>query len=136
MINVNRDVIAGAYTLGFDVSASGLTLVFSEGSITFTKQVPDLETMATELERYSYPAFTFDVVPDDEFEVIYDVYLCGDNTVEVQRTELVGDTTPYYIGKKELIHLLCTFVVPPNATSLDSVNINVRLLDREGEGHA
>jgi hypothetical protein len=136
VITVNRDVIDGAYTLGFDVSASGLTLEVSEGSITFTRPSPKLEVIATELERYSFPSFTFDVVPDDEFDVIYDVYLCSDNTVEVQRTELVGDTIPYYIGEKELLHLLCTFVVPPNTTSLDSVNIKVRLLDRKDEEHA
>jgi hypothetical protein len=130
MINVITSEIQGAYTNGFGVSTEGLAVVFEKGSITFTRDAnEDGVISATELERYSFPSFTFEIVPDAELPVLYDIYLCGDNSIEVERHEMLPDTIPYYTGSKDLLHLLGTIEVPAGITSLEDAKVNLRLLN-------
>lgn len=121
MINTIYAKIASAQTEGFNLTSNGLSIEIQGGSITFFGK--------DEPEIFTFEGFTFDVVPDDELPTLYDIFLCGDNTVLVNRTELLPDTIPSYSGEKELLHLLVTFNVPPSTVTLEGVQINVRLLE-------
>lgn len=70
-----------------------------------------------------YPEIEFDVVADDEFDVLYDVYLLVDGNIQVDRSELGSDMIAGYSGEVPLRHTILTFILPANTTSLDDVQI-------------
>jgi hypothetical protein len=130
MINVVTSDIVGAYTKGFGVKAEAFSVVFEKGSITFVQDKDrDGVISASELERYTFPSFMFDVVPDPELDVLYDIYLCGDSSIAVERIELLPEIIPFYTGDKELLHQLGSVIVPAGASTSDELKIEVRLLN-------
>lgn len=81
--------------------------------------------------RDYYPAVEFDVEPDPDFPVIYDVFLLEQpnedlQTVHIERTILgMGSEEASYSGKIPLIHSLITFTIPPGVNNLEEVDIYV-----------
>jgi hypothetical protein len=91
--------------------------------------------MVEDVETDEYPSFTFEVVPDNLVPVIYDVYLLdlpskSGNIIHIDRTEIGEDDMAFYEGEDDLRFLLMSFSVPPNATDLDNVSINVKSVVR------
>lgn len=85
-----------------------------------------------------YPSFKFEIEPDEEFSVAYDVYLLQEENengtnIHVDRTEIGAETICVYTGKTPMVHCLISFVVPPSATSLEDVSIEVKKIDLEEE---
>lgn len=76
---------------------------------------------------FEVPAFSFDILPDSELSVVYDVYLVDDDVqiVRVERTEITPETIPFYDGEKPLLHTLLSMSVPPGSSSLEDVIIQV-----------
>lgn len=122
--------ISGVYTNGFEVVLQDKTVMIYDGSIHFSIPTEDGKLVK---EDYTFSGFKFDITPDDELPVVYDVYLCADNTAEVERTEIGGGQLASYSGTKELLHCICTFVVHPNCYSLDDVDVYLRLLKAKDE---
>jgi hypothetical protein len=142
MITENISTMSNAETLGFEVTTSGLTVQVSEGSFVFyrrdEKENPEDEQTYTE-EKTDFPAFSFDVVPDDAadgalIDVIYDVYLVkdkdGNPSIHIDRTEYAEENIAFYDGEDELLHTLMSIRVPPLAESLDNANIVVNKIRR------
>lgn len=124
--NVSK-IIIGAETVGFDAHTNDLSLIVGAGTIRFYSHQ---ENDPDKIEEYTFPAFTFDVVPDSELDVTYDIYLCSDNTVAVERIELLDGVIPCYSGEKELLHCLSSFTIAPNIASLDSTLIEITTLQK------
>lgn len=120
MIEIIIDKIIGAYTEGFEVAVDNSTVTFNGGKIAFTENN----------EIFEFEAFGFDIVPDNELPVIYNIFLCGDNTVAVTRHELAVDVLPVYEGDKELLHLLGVIEIMPNQEEV----ITLRLLEEIVDG--
>lgn len=146
MLNVVTNKVENVAMEGFEVSTSGLSLMCTAGNMTIfrsnSKVVKAVDENGdpityvdeTEVEEFNeYPAFTFDAEPDDDFPVIYDVYLLehedGSDSIEVERTELGDDQIAHYDGARN-IHTLITFMLPPKCQSLDLVSVSVRLIER------
>lgn len=105
-----------------------------DGSITEVTEVVEAEEVFTD----EYSPFSFKVESDDFFDVTYDVYLLqlptkNEYQIHIDRTEMDGDTVPFYTGEEIIKFLLMSFIVPPNAQSLDDVQINVKRVVRNGD---
>lgn len=115
MITVIETETDNQETTGFEVTTpSPLTIVVSEGSY---KGTGELET---------YSAFTFDVEPDPDFPISYDIYLLESGMVSIDRTVLLDGVVPNYGGEGILIHTLTSFIVPAGTEDLSEINIKVR----------
>lgn len=138
------------YTEGFTVSEPApMVLMVEPGKFHFVDVKKELvpkpileEGMEwKEIKEYTtnnYDSFKFEIQPDDEFEVIYDVYLLDKGNqdglnIHVDRTEIGANTICAYTGETPMIHCLMSFVVPPNATSLEGIDIEIRKIDLEEE---
>jgi hypothetical protein len=136
-------VIRNCHTEGFGVSTPA-PLTISVGNGTYVHEIESIRQEKKynnkgELIGYEpirekvkvrdfYTAFEFDVESDPDFPVIYDVYLVrqpskSGELIHVSRTVMGGNEMAYYTGEDDLIHCLMTFMVTPNTTSLDDVEI-------------
>ncbi|PFK99783.1 hypothetical protein COJ01_17070 [Priestia megaterium] len=105
-----------------------------DGSITQVTEMIEVEEISSD----EYSPFSFKIESDDFFNVTYDVYLLelptnNEYQIHIDRTEMDGDTVPFYSGKETIRFLLMSFIVPPNTQSLDDVQINVKRVVRNGD---
>jgi hypothetical protein len=106
------------WTEGFDVTIpSPMEIEISKGSFLMQNG---------EVYVYDYPSFSFDVESDDIFDVAYDVYLLEEkNGIHIDRTEMGENNIPSYNGVPTLRYTLMTFIVPPNTTTLENIQITI-----------
>lgn len=109
---------------GFDFSnPSGFKLSVSAGSLYIQK-------VDGEEDRYDYPAFNFEIEPDDDLDVAYDIYLLeqpsnSGELVHVDRTELGSDRFPRYEGDDELLFNLSSFIVGKGLIDITDLKVRV-----------
>lgn len=148
MIDYQNIVVEDIYTEGFLLTQTApLSLSMTEGKLHVlsykTKEVFE-KKMVNDVERdvpksvrenfddiKEYPAFILDVEPDEELQVVYDVFLLSENAdsgfnIHIDRTEMNEGKMPMYEGETPLLHTLLTFIVPPQLKDLSEINFTVR----------
>lgn len=117
MISYQNFEATGFHSEGFETSLpSPMSVKIEEGKLFIEDKV------------FEYPAIEFDVEADDELETQYDVYLLSKPgsdglMVHIDRSELAIDSVAFYEGDGTLQHLLLSFTIPPNATSVGDLLI-------------
>lgn len=132
MINYENIEVANLYTGGFAVTIEdGMTVSVEAGTYNLVQK--------GEVAVTDFPAFAFDVEADTDLRVVYDIYLLAEanadgSTIHIDRTELGGNAVAFYEGEAKLLHCLTSFIVPPNTTDLNGLDIKVRTVQLSGEG--
>lgn len=127
MIKYENIEVDNLNTEGFEVTLPDkLSIKFAEG--TFTRFTSSGKVVKT------FPEIEFDVEPDDELLVIYDVYLLDvpdseEDCMYVERTELGLLAIPIYSGEAPLLHCLMSIQVPPNTKKLSDLSLTVRTIN-------
>lgn len=131
MIRYENIKVVNLYTEGFATTIEeGMTLSIGTGTYNHIE--------GSGVTITNFPEFAFDVVADSEFQVVYDVYLLAEenvdgSTIHIDRTELGGNAIAFYEGEAKLLHCLTSFIVPPNATDLNGLDIKVRTVQSAEE---
>jgi hypothetical protein len=121
MISYKEIETTGFEVVGFEVSTpTPFEVVVGDGQLNL------LEKDGSKIS-HTFEAFAFDVEPDPDFPVVYDVHLVdGEENIQVDRTVFTEGNVAFYEGEEPLLHTLTSFIVPVGANSLEDVNIEVR----------
>src|SRR5690606_34749695 len=92
------------HTTGFETTLVNGLVSIATGSVIMAHRQVD------------YDAIEFELEADAEIPVAYDVYLLGNGTQDVVRTEVGIDTLSAYEGEEELVHCLISLQIEPGET--------------------
>jgi hypothetical protein len=152
MIQYKNNEMKNCWTEGFEVTPlSGMSIEVGEGR--FYEVFKDIGERPVYIngeykgkEPYIenrtkgsfYPAFDLELVPDDEFEVHYHVYLVDQPSfsgelVHIARIEFDIENLPKYEGQDSFCHLMLYIKLPPNCKTLDEAFIEIQNIKQVGE---
>lgn len=115
------------FTQGFEVTyLKPFSIAVASGAF----HILDNETVL------EFPEFNFDIVPDADLDVIYDVYLLETTTetpIHIDRTEMMDFLSPSYEEETPLLHTLFSIRIPAGITSLDNMELVVNTVVKKDE---
>jgi len=140
MINTITTETDNYWIEGLEISTPSLSeITFTEGKFYMEYGVYNYDTdkMEKHIETDEYPAFSFDIVPDPDFDVIYDVYLLdlpsdSGQAVHVDRTEVGSEVVACYEGVDKLKYMLASILIPKGSNSLEQAEIKVYRVVKKG----
>lgn len=132
MIIYKEHLMKNSYIIGFNTTTEGMDLTVEEG-IMYMIDNDKQEHI------YNFPTFTVTLESDEDFEVLYSIYLIKDpatieESIHVERelivpNGLLGSTS---VPNSSLLTNLSAIKIPVGATSLDDIEITIVRFKMQG----